>query len=379
MRFTWLSNAPWSASAYGQQTGMFLPRIKALGHEPAAICYFGLEGGAMIVNGFPCFPKHFHPYGNDCSVMHTANFGAQAMFSLMDVWVMNVEEYPMGFRWIPWYPIDHEAMPTIIRGKLNLAYRRIAISKSGEKATHDAGLDCYYIPHGVDINIFKPMDKTECRKALNLPLDKWIVGTVAMNKGNPSRKNFVEMITAFRNFHQRHPETFYFLQTGRGEGEADVVNIPELCSNLGLVEGVDYGLPNPYQTYVGFPVDYLATLYNAMDVHMLVSAGEGFGVPIIEAQACGIPVIVGDWTAMSELCLAGRMVEKKDAEPFYTGLAGYQWRPHISAIEAMLSAEYKHATPAIKAVEQVKAEYDVDVITETKWKPILAEIEAGLK
>jgi glycosyltransferase involved in cell wall biosynthesis len=378
MRFTWLSNSPWSSSGYGQQTGLFLPRIKALGHEPAAICYFGLEGGAMVVNGIPCFPKRYHPYGNDIAVTHTANFGAQVMFSLMDTWVMNVEEYPQGFKWIPWFPVDHEPMPQIVRTKLNIAYKRIAISKFGEKATHAAGLDCYYIPHGVDTKVFHPMEKSESRRALGFPLDKWIVGTVAMNKGFPSRKNFFEMITAFANFHKRHPETFYFMQTGRGEGEADVINIPELCGNLGLVEGKDYGMSNPYQTYVGFPQDYLANLYNSLDVHMLVSAGEGFGIPILEAQACGIPVIVGDWTSMSELCLAGRMVDKKDAEPYYTGLAAYQYRPHIRAIEALLSAEYRKATPTAHAVQQVLAEYDVDVITETKWKPILAEIEASL-
>lgn len=38
--------------------------------------------------------------------------------------------------------------------------------------------------------------------------------------------------------------------------------------------------------------------------------GEGFGIPIIEAQAAGCPVIVTDCTAMTELCLSGWLIEK---------------------------------------------------------------------
>ena len=72
--------------------------------------------------------------------------------------------------------------------KLAQAWKRIAMSKFGVEETHKAGLDCMYVPHGVDTNVFKPGDKAEARQRLGLPQDKFIVGTVAMNKGNPSRK-----------------------------------------------------------------------------------------------------------------------------------------------------------------------------------------------
>jgi glycosyltransferase involved in cell wall biosynthesis len=35
------------------------------------------------------------------------------------------------------------------------------------------------------------------------------------------------------------------------------------------------------------------------------SISEGFGVPIIEAQACGVPVVVNNWTSMPELIIPG--------------------------------------------------------------------------
>lgn len=379
MRFTWLSNSPWSNSGYGQQTNLFVPRIQAMGHQMAVICYFGLEGGVLNFNGYPCLPKRMHPYGNDIVIQHNNGFGANAMISLMDVWVLEPENWPFGFKWIAWYPVDHEPMPELVRQKLGHAYKRIAMSKFGQLMTQQAGLDAHYVPHGIDTNIFKPYDKAESRKELNLPMDKWIVGTVAMNKGNPSRKNLTQMVEAFANFHSRHKDVFYFLQSDRGEAAGDMVNLPEVLNGFGLREGEDWGICNSYQNFLGYPPEYLAKLYSAMDVHMLVSAGEGFGIPVLEAQACGTPVIVGGWTASDELCFSGHKIDRKDAEKFWTPLAAFQYRPHIRAVELALEAEYRKATPTEKTVEYIRGEYNVDVVTEKYWKPVIAEIVEELQ
>ena len=174
-----LSNAPWTPSGYGQQSRLLLPRLADLGHEMAITCFYGLEGGVLNMGKFQCFPKRFHPYGNDVVIPHTAAFQSDIMLSLMDVWVMNPEDYPKPMRWIPWYPVDHDPMPAIIRGKISLAYKRITFSKFGVQKTHEAGLDCYYIPHGIETDLFKPNgSKQASREKLGLPQDKYVVGTV---------------------------------------------------------------------------------------------------------------------------------------------------------------------------------------------------------
>lgn len=380
MKLCWLSNAPWVSSGYGQQTRMFLPRIKSAGHDVLCLASVGLESGSIIFEGYPVLPKRFHPYGNDIAITHVGASQSDVMVSLLDIWVMNAEEYHTGFRWVPWYPVDHDPMPAIIRNKLLHSWRRIAMSKFGVKATHDAGLDCFYVPHGVDTKVFKPGDKKAAREALKLPQDKWIVGTVAMNKGVPSRKSFPEMIEAFRNFHLRHPDTVYILQTGRGDdGAAECVNLPELVAMLGMKDGEDVIFCNQYANFMGFDPGYMANLYNALDVHMLVSTGEGFGIPTIEAQACGTPVIVGDWTAMSELCFSGHKIDKKDASPQWTALASYQFIPHVRAIELALEAEFKKASPTAKAVKTIQSEYDADVVFEKHWKPTLDAIQVDVE
>ena len=45
----------------------------------------------------------------------------------------------------------------------------------------------------------------------------------------------------------------------------------------------------------------LASLMNCFDVHMLCSKREGFGVPILETEACGVPNISHDFSSMTEL------------------------------------------------------------------------------
>jgi glycosyltransferase involved in cell wall biosynthesis len=300
------------------------------------------------------------------------------MISLMDTWVMNPEEYPRQLRWVPWYPVDHDPMPQIVRGKVSQAYKRITFSKHGVEKTHEAGLDCYYIPHGIETDIFKPKDKAEAREHMGLPNDKFVVGTVAMNKGNPSRKCFVEMMDAFARFHARHPESIYVLQTDRGEGIDGMINLPELVRNMGLIDGQDVVFCNQYQNMVGFPPEYMAEFYNALDVHLITTRGEGFGIPVLESQACGTPVITGGWTACKELFFAGQMLDpEKDAEREYSGLASWQFRPRVGAIEAALEAEYQRPSDGSIGVERAQ-EYNADLVTEKYWKPILAEIEVGL-
>jgi glycosyltransferase involved in cell wall biosynthesis len=117
----------------------------------------------------------------------------------------------------------------------------------------------------------------------------------------------------------------------------------------------------------------MAKAYSAMDVLTNVSTGEGFGIPIVEAQACGTPVIVGGWTSMRELCFSGRMVDRKDAAPWYTSLGAYQFLPRFEAIAEQYFEEYEHPSSKEKAREGALP-YDADLVTETYWKEALDKI-----
>src|SRR5512139_4213165 len=204
MRISWFSNAPWARTGYGNQTMLFCPRIKALGHEVAITAFYGLEGGILNWNGIPVYPRAYHPYGNDVMAAHAAHFHADIMITLIDAWVYDLNIIPDGMRWTPWFPVDHDPCPKAVLNKVARAWSRIVYSRFAERQIKEAGLDCYYVPHGVDTNDYKPGSMAEMREQLQWPQDKFIVGMVAANKGNPSRKAFVENIQAFAELKKAH-------------------------------------------------------------------------------------------------------------------------------------------------------------------------------
>ena len=240
-------------------------------------------------------------------------------------------------------------------------------------------MDCDYVPCVVETDVYKPTEMTDDdRKLSRIPKDKFIVGMVAANKGDPPRKAFWANIAAFAEFHKKHPDTLLYMHTMDGHpSRGEQVDIPAFCESVGLVMGKDVILPDQYQLLLGYPDPWMAKLYSVMDVHLLVSMGEGFGIPILEAQSCGTPVIVGDWTSMGELCFSGWKVDKKDSTPIWGALQSYTFLPKIGAIVDKLEAAYQmHGNVSYrKAARKGAMAYDADKVVEKMWLPTLKKIE----
>ncbi len=72
------------------------------------------------------------------------------------------------------------------------------------------------------------------------------------------------------------------------------------------IEEYDVGGAVRFLEYV--PDADLAALYSTADVLAMPSAYEGFGIPVIEAMACGTPVICSDGGALPEVAGAAALV-----------------------------------------------------------------------
>jgi len=275
----------------------------------------------------------------------------------------------------PWFPIDHEPVQRVVAEPVRKAFRPITMSRFGLAMAEQAGIDAAYVPHGVESDVFRPGDKAAARERTGLPQDRFIVGMVAANKGQPSRKALPQHLEAFAQFHRAHPDSLLYLHTlAARHGEHQGVNIPELCELLGIAEAVR--LPDHHRYMLGFPDEQMVDLYRSMDVFANVSMGEGFGIPILEAQACGVPVIVGDWTAMSELCFAGWAVDKADALRTWTALGSYQFTPRPEAITECLELAYSADLADLGAAARERAlPYDADTVAADYWRPVLDDIE----
>lgn len=388
MKINWFSNAPWAKTGYGTQTGLFLPRIRDLGHQMSCTAFYGLEGGVLSWNGIRVYPRANANYGQDVWSSHAHNEQSDVCISLMDAWVFAPQANPHNVPWVAWFPVDMEPLPAPVLRTVKQAFKRIVMSRFGAQMCDNAGLDYFYVPHGVDCDIFKPDDMAVCRERLGWPQDKFVVGMVAANKGNPSRKAFTQQIEAFKLFHAKRPDSMLYLHTER-MGVAQGVNLAEFVEFMGLRQGVmgmcnhtdvDVLFVDQYANTLGIPDQYMVDMYNALDVHMLVSMGEGFGIPTLEAQACGCPVITSGWTASDELCFSGWKVQKQEADKWFTPLAAYQWQPRVQPIADRLETAYqcKGNAQYRTAARAGAMRYDADLITKKYWQPTLETIEAQL-
>lgn len=394
MRIIWSSNAPWINSGYGVQTRHIVPRLASAGHDMALIAWSGLEGAKINLNGIPVYPKGGALYGQDVLGIHSLHHQADISITLIDAWVYNASQIPAGVRWVPYFPIDSEPVSPRIVDAVRGAYERIVFSRFACDQMEQAGLSYLYAPHMVDTNVYAPGDQRAARQRLNLPDGAHVTGVVAANKGVPSRKSWPQLLEAWVRFACEHDDAVLYLHTMPGGDDGGSVNLMSLLASLSKRYQVDLSRRvvwiDAYSNAIGLPDDFMADVYRSMDVLLSPSMGEGFGVPILEAQACGTPVITGDWTAMPEITFAGWKVSRTDADPFWiTGYDTYQFMPRIDAIAGALEqahrwwreplTEDETRTDLRHAARQGALAYDCETVMRDYWLPAIGELEGRVK
>ena len=122
--------------------------------------------------------------------------------------------------------------------------------------------------------------------------------------------------------------------------------------------------------------EQMVLIYRATDVLLNPSLGEGFGIPIMEAQSCGTPVIANDWTSMTELVeRAGGWLVK--GQPFRHAHQADFSMPLISSIEQALEAAYyswrtgKQWEERVMAARELALSYDFQNVVAPMWHQYL--------
>lgn len=377
LRVFFSSNAMWSSSGYGQQIADLLPRIRDEGY-PVAICdFFGLQGGKIMYDGILQYPIINHIYGSDALIHHAKDFKADVVFTLQDIWVLNPTDLQQVPHFIPILPVDHDPVPPVVLDKLRYAFRAITYSKFGQKQLLDHGVFSTYIPHTVNTKIFKPQDKKERKRASGLPEDCYLVGMVAANKDNPPRKSFQEVMDAFVMFLKDEPKALLYIHSNpQFPGGFD---FEAYAKFLGIRDRLYF--PDSYQMNFNMGKEHMANVYSTFDVLVAPSTSEGFGVPIIEAQSCEIPVITSKWTSMTELVKddeTGYLVDTFQKR--WSTMGSYMAVPSIQSIyECLKKVHGRNGLEMGKKARQfIKENYDAEMVFDKYWRPYLSALEEEL-
>jgi glycosyltransferase involved in cell wall biosynthesis len=379
LRILWYSNSPLASTGYGVQTAEVVPRLNAAGHPTAVGSNWGQYGATIEWNGIPIFPGGKDKYSNDIVAAHAGAWQADWTITLYDTWPLNRGMFPE--RVASWVPIDHSPVPPEV-ARWCKTVTPIAMSRFGQRMLTEQGIDSTYIPHSVNTKIFRPTPQTrggqEPRKALGIPDDAFLVIIAAANQGvHPPRKAWAQMYLALSHFMRQHPDAWLYVHTDKiGVGGLDLSTL-EQATSLPL-ERVRY--TDAYSYASGrIPQEDLAALYSMADVMLASSMGEGFGIPVIEAQACGVPVIVSDFSAQPELCESRWLVQ---GQPYWDeAQAAWFHDPFVHSIVARLTDAYaaRGDNGLRERAVAFAAAYDSDLVFERYWLPFLAELQAGLE
>lgn len=140
---------------------------------------------------------------------------------------------------------------------------------------------------GVNLEMFKPINKLLAKKAINADINHKIilfVGRIAPLKG------IDVLLYAVKILIQKHPKLQFCLWV---VGEGDTKHLQNIKRLLGITA---------YVRFVGKKKrEQLLNYYNAAEVVLMPSWYESFGIAALEAMACGTPVIVSDVTGISSL------------------------------------------------------------------------------
>ena len=391
MRIGFTSNAPWSPTGYGVQTTEFTTSLKNAGHDVAIMANYGLAGTTIEWNGMPVMSQGMDAYSNDLTPSQMRWWFSKSQqqpclaMTLYDVWVYSSPEWdelPIA----SWAPVDHKGVPDGVKawferkGKGKWA---IAMSRFGEQELLEAAVErdrLFYAPHSFNPAIFNPTP-SDVRAELGIPEDAHLTMINSANKGvSPVRKSWGEMLTAWAKWAKNRDDAYLYIHSDVF-GLANGVKLQPLLEAVGASVNRVRIVPQ-FEYRMGIPAETVAKLYSAADVFLMASKGEGFGVPLIESQACGTPVITTDWTAMTELCGSGWLV---DGQEEYDPLQGGWWKtPSVPQIIKALEASYAQKKDAKarkaaskKAVDFAK-DYATPVVYDTHWRPILKELEGRL-
>jgi glycosyltransferase involved in cell wall biosynthesis len=386
---SFVSNTPGQATGYGQQGAQVVERMVRHGLKVAALSNYGLEGavGELEFAGkkIPHYPRGFKQYSDDVIPQWHEDWKSQhpdvadAIFTLYDVWVFNDlpqrADFPVKF--ISWVPLDHSSLPgNVAKWLLRPNVTPVTMSPHGQRQLEAAGIASTYIPHAIDTKVFKYRQKmsdgVNAREYLGVKPDEFLVGVVSANKANGivHRKAYGELILAWSVFVKKHPTAKLYLHTEPSgiTGGFDLAALMQACG----VPGDSIIFADVRRLRRGYSQEDMAALYSAFDVLANPSYGEGFGVPAVEAQACGTRVIASGWAASADLVAEDGWLLQ--GTPFWDETQRAWWEiPLPGSIVNALEEAFKADRGPSQVARDFASQFDAERVWKWGWLPFFRE------
>jgi len=268
-----------------------------------------------------------------------ADFMPHIVFDIRDYWMFSYQEnspYKKYFNWII-MPATDSAPPkvewlyTYNNADMVVPYTNWAKKVLSEHCGKNIKLFPKIANAGINPDEFYPIENKTQHKINFFGQDISVVGVVMRNQ---KRKLFPDIMMAYKKYLEKikhsNPElynkSYLYLHTSYPEESG--WDLPSLLLEYGILDktyfsyvcrGCKEFFPSKFQgpiqpckicnkgsatiagSSVGIDTKQLNSVYNFFDLFVQYAICEGFGMPQVEAAACGVPIVSVDYSAMTEI------------------------------------------------------------------------------
>lgn len=261
-------------------------------------------------------------------------------------------------------PLDSIPFPPVFSKVVEMFDQTIAYSYWQHQQMLSVMPDLLQMPviyHGIDTDVYYPIDKKEAKKELhevfakynkgaNIPNfeDIYIVYFVGTNQW---RKDIPALFRGYTAFRSQFKEPIFLIPhtnatpMNPGAGGWSLYNLRDLTGMKDAVLMQNANIFTPEEMNI---------FYNAADVLAYPTRGEGFGLPSIEAMATKTPVIATRFGPQFELHSEGRgyFIDVEDYEPGNVSAFTYFAKPSWRSLAQQLTYVYTHREEAAEVAER---------------------------
>jgi glycosyltransferase involved in cell wall biosynthesis len=256
--------------------------------------------------------------------------------------------HDISFRRHPeWFPLKHRVLLNLL---IPMAARSAAHVITGSEYTRSDLIDAFDLPpEKVTVTpyaadpIYRPMDSEAARRAVKERFGLRGPFVLAVGVLQP-RKNLPRLVRAFASVAREVPHTLTLV--GKPGWAHEELHRSAAASRLGS-----------RIQFTGYVADAdLPFLYNAADLFVYPSLYEGFGIPPLEAMACGTPVVTSNVTSLPEVVGDAALTvaptdETALAEAIRRALTDEPLRSHLHAAGLARAAKFSWERTAALTLE----------------------------
>lgn len=323
LRVLWFAkDSPHLSSAYGKIADELVLKRLRKHYKMALFATVGYDFGCLESEGVTMYPRLQELNGEDILLQHYNDFNADLYVTATDIWIF--KKLPIlakqgRITWVSWAFIDYEPTKREV-DILSSALKVVPTSKWLEGKLKDLKLENVSKPIflGIDHQFYRPwigdvdsdgkeITKGRLKATLGFPEDSFLILMVQMNQ--LYRKPFEEQFHGIQIFRNNNPDVDVRVYCHSLPRLRDGYSLPELALEYGLdYQKHDIRFADQYTLFkgvYGYSENRMAKIYNAADVLLNATSGESPGLPVLEAQSCGLPVIGTDYTTYREFIHAG--------------------------------------------------------------------------